>query len=249
MEPGKYTAILSAQAVGTLVQTMAEQEFFHFAENAIGSGPFVYERAVPGRPPCKLGERVFDPRISLWTDPTDPECGCFPFFMSGYPSGKETWVKEGVLRAMAYDVARGIARHKTPVEDPVCVRMSGGTTSVEQMIAQCERGIYVHRLSGVTVVDRSSGTMSGVTRDGCFLIEHGKIAKPVINFRILQSPVAAFNNLLEIGVPRRVAFGFASPGGGGGRYDAVLRSWPKPPVVVPPMMVHDFNFAGLVDAV
>jgi predicted Zn-dependent protease len=117
------------------------------------------------------------------------------------------------------------------------------------MIAQCERGIYVTRLAGVTVVDRPSGTMSGVTRDGCFLVKDGKIAQPVINFRFYQSPVVSFNNVLALGVPQRVSFGFTPAGGGGGRFDEALQAWPQPPVIVPPMMVQDFNFVALVDAI
>jgi predicted Zn-dependent protease len=128
--------------------------------------------------------------------------------------------------------------------------MSGSTTSIEQMIATCERGIYVNRLSGVMVADRPSGTMSGVTRDGCFLIKNGKIDKPVINFRIYQSPVLSFNNVLAMGEPKRVSFGFSPPpGGAGGRFDEALGAWPKPPVIAPPMMVHDFNFSALADAI
>jgi predicted Zn-dependent protease len=249
VEPGKYTAILSANAVGTLVETMTRNNFFHIQTQAYPeAGPFGYTENVPGRLPCRLGQRVFDPRITMWTDPTDPDGGDFPFFEDGLPSGKETWIKDGVLRAMAY--APWAGRHKTPIKDPLCVRMSGGSSSIEQMIANCERGIYVNRLSGVTVVDRNSGSMAGVTRDGCFLIKEGKIAHPVINFRFYQSPVLSFNNLLDLGVPRRVAFGFSPPvGSAGSRFDEALHAWPKPPVIVPPMMVHDFNFAALADAI
>jgi predicted Zn-dependent protease len=248
VEPGKYTAILSADAVGALVAPMSG--FFHIVVAASAENfPFGYTEERKGLPPCRLGERVFDPRISLWTDPADPECGDFPFFPDGIPSGRETWVKDGVLRAMAYDTTDGPARHKTPVQDPVCVRMSGGTTSIAEMIATCERGIYVHRFSSVIIVDKHSGTMSGVTRDGCFLIKDGKIAQPIINFRFYQSPVLAFNNVLALGVPQRVSFGFAPPARGSGRFNEALGTWPRPPMVLPPMMVHDFNFAALVDAV
>jgi predicted Zn-dependent protease len=251
VEPGKYTAILSANAVGMLVQTMVQANFFHIVTQAgPTSGPFGYPEEKPGRPPCRLGERVFDPRISMWTDPTDPDCGDFPFFPAGFPSGRETWVKDGVLRAMAYNTSDGPARHKTPVQDPLCVRMSGGSTSIAEMIATCDRGIYVNRFSGVSVVDKQSGTMAGVTRDGCFLIKDGKIAQPVVNFRFYQSPILAFNNVLALGVPERVSFGFTPPvGRPNSRFDEALSTWPRPPVVVPPMMIHDFNFSSLSDAV
>jgi predicted Zn-dependent protease len=191
-----------------------------------------------------------DPRISMWTDPTDSECGDFPFFPNGYPSGRETWIKDGVLRAMAYQVDVGVRRHKTPVLDPLCLRMSGGTTSMDEMIAQCERGIYVTQVSGISLPDRHSGTLEGVTRDGCFLIKEGKIHSPVINFRFLQSPILSFNNVEALGVPQRVSFGFAPRGGHrGGRNSSAMLDWPRSPMIVPPMMVRDFNFVALVDAI
>jgi hypothetical protein len=245
VEPGKYTTILSHHAVGTLLNTAVRDSWFNFET----AGPFAYKDPKPGQPTLKLGERVFDPRLTLWTDPTDPEGGDFPFFEGGYASGRETWIKDGVLRAMAYDEGQGISRHKTPVKEPFCVRMSGGTTPIDEMIATCERGIYVNRLSGVRIVDNSSGTMSGVTRDGCFLIKDGKIAQPIINFQFYQSPMFSFNNIETLGVPHRVAFGFAPNRRTLSRPANLLAEWPRPPVIVPPMKVQNFNFASLVDAV
>jgi predicted Zn-dependent protease len=246
VEPGKYTTILSHHAVGTLVDTATRGAWFDFET----VGPFAYKDPKPGQPTLKLGERVFDPRLTLWTDPTDPEGGDFPFFEGdGYASGRETWIKDGVLRAVAYGVGEGIERHKTPVKNPLCVRMSGGTTPIDDMIATCERGIYVNRLSGVRIVDSPSGAMAGVTRDGCFLIKDGKIAHPIINLQFYQSPMFSFNNIEALGVPRRVAFGFAPNQRTLSRPANLLAEWPRPPVIVPPMKVHDFNFSALVDAV
>jgi len=232
-EPGRYTAILSATAVGQLLQALAP--FF----NVEWGGPF----SIPGNAVGqrdRRGERLFDERITLTTDPTDPEGGDFPFFPDGlpYPSGKVTWVENGVLKRRSVGVGRGLEYGMTPLRDPECVRMSGGPTSVDEMIAQCERGIYVHRFSAIHDVDNLSATMEGFTRGGCLLIQHGKITHPVKDFRFRESPVLALNRVMALGTPQRVAFGFTPRDSW---------RWPFPPVIAPPVMVRDFNFSALAD--
>jgi predicted Zn-dependent protease len=128
------------------------------------------------------------------------------------------------------------------------MRVSGGETSIEQMIAQCEEGVYVNRLSGMSNVDVKTGLVTGVTRDGCFYVKNGKIEKSVKNFRILESPHFALNKLLAIGTTARAAFGYAPKAQGDILWDAYT-DWPRRPMIVPPMMVGDFNFASLADAV
>jgi predicted Zn-dependent protease len=119
------------------------------------------------------------------------------------------------------------------------------TATIEEMIANCERGIYVNRFTNVAAVHKPSGTMTGATRDGCFLIRDGKIDRPIKNFRFLESPFLAFNRLEMIGNCERVAFGYNAPPSG---WENPPR-WPRLPVIVPPMMIRDFNFNSLADAV
>jgi len=239
VEPGRYTAIFSSTAVGQLLYQMAP--FF----NVERGGPF----SIPGNAvgqADRRGQQLFDARITLTTDPADPEGGDFPFFQDGmgYPSGRVTWFDKGVLKRRSVDFLTGMQYGMTPLCDPYCVRMSGGPTSVEEMIAQCERGIYVHRFSNIDVADSLSGTMNGFTRDGCLLIMDGKIKKPIKDFRFYESPFLAFNRVIALGIPERVAFGFGSmmP-----RYEPL--SWPYAPIIAPPIMVRDFNFSALADAV
>jgi predicted Zn-dependent protease len=111
------------------------------------------------------------------------------------------------------------------------------------MIAQCERGLYVHRFSTLRMVDPWSGTLEGFTRDGCLLIEHGKITHPVKDFRFYESPVLAFNRVIALGTPERVAFGFTPRAA-----DDFKHPWPYAPVIAPPLMVRDFNFSALADS-
>jgi len=232
-EPGRYTAILSATAVGQFLQQMAG------SFNVAAASPFSV-RGVPLGGRDRRGQRVFDPRITLVTDPSDPEGGDFPFFPDGlaYPSGKATWVEQGVLKQRSVSVSNGLTLGMTPLRNPDCVRMTGGPTSVEEMIAQCERGMYVHRFSSLSSADLWSGTMDGFTRGGCLLIMNGKIKGPVKDFRFYESPFLAFNRVLALGTPQRVAFGFTP---------RVATAWPYSPVIAPPMMVRDFNFSALAD--
>jgi predicted Zn-dependent protease len=110
--------------------------------------------------------------------------------------------------------------------------MSGGTTSLDDMIKSTTRGILVTRLWYLREVDPRTILYTGLTRDGTFLIENGKISKAVKNFRFNDSPLFMLNNLEAIGPAVRLA---GTEAGGA--------------VVVPPIKVKDFNFTSLSDAV
>ena len=113
--------------------------------------------------------------------------------------------------------------------------MSGGNETVESLVAACERGVLVTRFWYIRGVDPRSVLYTGLTRDGTFLIEQGRIVRAIKNFRFNESPVAMLNNILAMGRPVRVS---ASESGNAGA-----------PVVVPPLLVRDFNFTSLSDAV
>ena len=105
--------------------------------------------------------------------------------------------------------------------------MAGGTKTLDQLIADCERGVLCTHFFYTNVLDPRSMMLTGITRDGTFLIEKGKIVRPVKNFRFNQSIVQMLNSIEEIGAPDRTSAG--SP--------------------APPMRVRDFNFASLSEAV
>jgi predicted Zn-dependent protease len=104
--------------------------------------------------------------------------------------------------------------------------MEGGTQSVEDMIKSTPRGILVTRLWYIRPVDPQTLLYTGLTRDGTFYIENGKIKHPVKNFRFNESPIIMLNNLEALGKPVRV----------GGN-------------LVPPLKIRDFTFTSLSDAV
>jgi predicted Zn-dependent protease len=145
---------------------------------------------------------------------------------------RETWVESGELKQLPYDRRYAIETLGSPHGRPTpgAFRMSGGTTTVDDMIATTKRGLLVTRLFDVRVMDRASLLCTGYTRDGLWLIENGKVSKSVFNFRFTESPAFVLNNIEQLGVPQRIF----SPGA---------------PIVVPAMKVRDFSFTSLSDAV
>jgi predicted Zn-dependent protease len=114
--------------------------------------------------------------------------------------------------------------------------MSGGDTSVDEMIATTKRGLLVTRFSNLRGLDGTSLLSTGLTRDGLWLVENGKISKAVKNFRFTESPLFMLNSIEQLGVPVRVF----RPTGTGGELT---------PGIVPPLKVRDFSFTSAIDAI
>jgi predicted Zn-dependent protease len=227
VEPGRYTVILEPQAVCDLCwQLFGPYLDRETAEG--GSGPFA--SAKPHM--SKLGERVIDERISVSADPMDPDLGFVPFDSFGNVYHAVIWIDHGVLKELAYYRPYGIKQlgKNSGLPNSGAFRMSGGSTTIDDMIASTKRGLRVTRFTDIHTVDSKSFLCTGYTRDGTWLIENGKISKPVKNFRFLDSPMFMLNSVEALGVPQRVFH-------------------PRAPVVVPPIKVREFNFSALSDAV
>jgi len=228
VEPGRYTAILEPQATSELVSIIIERSLERaVAEN--GGGPFA-DPNVPGD--SRIGQRVMDPRITIGADPMDPDCGFVPFTGNGEPYQPVNWIERGILKELAYDRTYGIRQlgRDMALPNPLAYRMSGGSSTIEEMIASTTRGLLVTRFNNVGVLDPGTLLSTGTTRDGLWLIERGQISKAVKNFRFTESPMFVLNAVEQLGVPQRV-----------------FR--PEFPAVVPPIKVRDFSFTSLVDAV
>ncbi len=225
IEPGRYTVIMEPQAVGDLVQLMA------FAMNArtADEGRSAFVKPEGGN---RIGERVVDERVTLVSDPRDPQLLAQPFDGEGFPLGRQVWVENGVLRQLFYSRFWAQRQQRQPTGFPTCLKMMGGDGTVEQMIAATERGILVTRLWYLRQVDPRTILYTGLTRDGTFLVENGRIARAVRNFRFNDSPLFMLNNLEALGRPQRLA---GTEAGGD--------------VVMPPVKVREFNFTSLSEAV
>jgi predicted Zn-dependent protease len=228
IEPGRYTVILEPTAVGNLIQFIT---FAMSARNA-DEGRSFFSKAGGGN---KIGMKVVDERVTISSDPLDPEAYANTFAGDGQPLTKTTWIENGVVKNLSYDRFWAQKQGKQPLPTSGTVRMSGGTTTTDQMIASTERGIIVTRFWYLRPVDPRTILYTGLTRDGTFLIERGKITRAIKNFRFNESPIFMLNNLDAMGAPVRVS---ASEAGG-----------PGLAIVVPPIKVRDFNFTSLSDAV
>ncbi|MCU0625269.1 MAG: TldD/PmbA family protein [Gemmatimonadaceae bacterium] len=228
IEPGRYTVVLEPTAVGNLVQLMA---FATGARNA-DEGRSFFSKPGGG---TKIGMKVVDERVTLTSDPQHAEAPGSPFDGDGQPTRKVTWIGEGVVRDLAYDRYWASRKNVAPVVQPRCLQMQGGTQSLDEMIASTERGILVTRFWYIRPVDQRTILYTGLTRDGTFLIEKGKVTRAVKNLRFNESPVFLLNNLEALGRAARVS---ASESGSTGV-----------PVVVPAVKARDFNFTSLSDAV
>jgi predicted Zn-dependent protease len=225
IEPGRYTVILEPQAVGDLVQLFSGYVDARSADE--GRSPF--SKQGGGN---KIGEKIIDERISLFADPFDPRILAQPFDGQGFPLGKQVFVENGVLKQLFYSRFWAQKQGKTPTGAPTSFIMSGGDASVEDMIKSTQRGVLVTRLWYLREVDPRTILYTGLTRDGTFLIENGKVTKALKNFRFNESPLFMLNNVETLGRPVRLA---GTEAGGA--------------VVVPALKVRDFNFTSLSDAV
>ena len=220
LEPGRYTVVLEPDATSDLIALMANALQARAAEE--GRSAF-----AKGGGATKVGEKIVDERVSLRSDPTDPLVLATPFDNDGMPLGVQTWVERGVLKQLAYTRYWANKQGKTPTGGANSLRLDGGTESLDQIIASTQRGVLVTHCWYIRPVDQRTLVFTGLTRDGTFLIENGKIARPIKNFRFNESPLFMLNNLDAIGRPVRTSGGDA----------------------MPPIRVRDFNFASLSDAV
>jgi predicted Zn-dependent protease len=225
IEPGRYTVILEPQAVGDLVALVG---FYADARSADeGRSPFV----KPGGG-NKIGEKIVDERVSLYSDPYDARILSDPFDGEGFPLTRRNWIDKGVLTEMQYGRFWAKKQNKQPTGGLNNIVLAGGTTTREQMIASTQRGILVSRLWYLREVDPRTLLYTGLTRDGTFLIENGKITKAIKNMRFNESPLFMLNNLEALGPVERVA-----------GVEALI------PTVMPYLKARDFNFTSLSDAV
>jgi predicted Zn-dependent protease len=151
------------------------------------------------------------------------------------PTQRTTWIEHGVVKNLNYDRYWAQKSGRAPTGGTGSVRMSGGDVTLDEMIRSTQRGLLVTRFWYLRPVDPRTILYTGLTRDGTFLIENGRITKAVKNLRFNDSPIFMLNNLEAMGQPVRVS---ASEGGG-----------PGMAIVVPPIKVRDFNFTSLSDAV
>lgn len=226
VEPGRYTVILEPQATGDLVQLL----FYEFDARSADEGRSAMSKQGGG---TKLGDKLVDPKVTLFSDPADPQLLGQPWNDEGMPLGREVWIENGVLKQLEYTRFWAQKKNTRPNGGGLrSVKMNGGDATTAQMIASTTRGILVTRLWYLRNVDPRTVLYTGLTRDGTFLIENGKVTKAVKNLRFNESPLFLLNKVEMIGKAERLA---GTEVGGN--------------VVFPAVKVKDFDFTSLSDAV
>lgn len=224
IEPGKYTVILEPVAGVYMLENM-----FRFDARSAEEGRSFLSKKGGG---TRLGEKLMDEKVNIYSDPFNTELPGPTWNNEGQRLERTDWIKEGVVKNLSYSRYWAQKKGVQPVPNPSNIIMDGGITSLEEMIKSTERGILVSRLWYIRMVDPQSLLLTGLTRDGTFYIENGKIMFPVKNFRFNESPVIMLNNVEALGKPERTISVES------------YRSY-----LIPPMKIRDFTFTSLSDAV
>ena len=219
IEPGKYTVILEPAAASDLLRNM----FRSLDARSADEGRSFMSAAEGAN---KLGQKIVDERVNIWSDPLNPEVPTSTWNQEGQPLKKTNWVENGVVKNLAYDRFWAKEKGVEPVPFPSNVIMEGGDQSLEDLIKSTKKGILVTRLWYIRSVDPQTLLYTGLTRDGTFYIENGQIKYPVKNFRFNESPIIMLNNLETLGKQVRINGN-----------------------LIPYMKVRDFTFTSLSDAV
>lgn len=224
LNPGKYTVILEPAAVGDLIGWLG----FSFDARQAEQGQSWLSKKGGG---THLGEKLFPSHIDLRNNPFHPKLASKPWASSLLPNEMIPWIEKGEVKNLYYDRFWASKANRRPTSAPSNLVLQGQDTLLSDLIKSVDRGLLVTRLWYVRVLQRQTWQLTGLTRDGVFLIENGKVTDPVKNFRWNESPVEVLQRTTRLARPVRVT-------------GVVTGSQ-----IVPAILTTDFNFTSLSDAV
>lgn len=226
LAPGSYVTILEPACVASLVEALV----WSMSARSADEGRSYFSAPKGGN---RIGEKLFGDQVHIYSDPADARVPGSPWGEDGLPLGRVDWIKAGAVAALRYDRYWAREKNVAPVPGGANTIMRGGSGSVEDLIASTKRGVLVTSLWYIRSLDPQTLTYTGLTRDGVFWIEDGKISHPVTNFRWNDSPVSVLKNAV-----------------------AMSEAVPMPPrpnreasTLVPALKVSSFNFASVSEAV
>jgi predicted Zn-dependent protease len=239
---GRYETLLPPSAVADLMTYL----YWSAGARDAHDGRTVFSKPGGG---TRVGETLSELPVRLWSDPAAKGLECAPFmiayasssessvFDNGLPINATDWISDGALAALLQTrhSARLTSLPLTPGADNLL--MSGGpaaTASVADMVARTERGLLLTCLWYIREVDPQSLLLTGLTRDGVYLVENGEVVGQVNNFRFNESPVGMLSRLTEIGATQRT----------------LPREWSDyfTRTAMPPVRVADFNMSTVSQA-
>jgi predicted Zn-dependent protease len=206
---GRYETLLPPSAVSDLIL----DAYWSSAGRDAAEGRTVFSRAGGG---TRLGEAFGPAGLTLSSDPADAELRCAPFVVSGYSSatasvfdnglalGRTDWLADGKLAALVHtrSSARAAGTRPTPFVDNLTMD-GGGTATLDEMVASTRRGLLLTCLWYIREVDPEVLLLTGLTRDGVYLVENGEVTAAVNNFRFNESPISLLGRITEIGATSR----------------------------------------------
>ncbi len=193
VEPGTYEVVLEEYAVGELLEYLA----------FIGFGALALQE---GRSFMRLGEQITGPNIHIYDDAYDPRGLPMSFDFEGVPKQRVDLIADGVARGVVYDTytagrepGKQSTGHALPAPNvygpvPLNLVLAPGTTPKAALAQGIKRGLWVTRCHYVNIVHPLYSILTGMTRDGTFLIEDGQITRPVKNLRFTQNILEAFQH-------------------------------------------------------
>ena len=204
LDPGIYTVVLAPEAVADILDFLG---YLGFGAKAFAEGSSFLVGAI--------GTHVVDPRISIYDDALSPGTVGLRFDYEGQPRRRTPLIEGGVAAGPVTDsyfaAKLGFENtgHALPAPNPygplpLNLEMNAGDALVDDMIASVERGVYVTRFHYVNVEDPMKVVLTGMTRDGTFLIEDGALTSPVRNLRFTQCALEALSHVRAIGSQRQL---------------------------------------------
>ncbi|MCC6861218.1 MAG: TldD/PmbA family protein [Bryobacterales bacterium] len=227
LEPGKYTVVLEPAAVAGLLGPLAVPLNARLAEE----GRSFLSRKGGG---TLLGEKLFSGLVTLRSDPFDRRFPTLLWDTDGLPASPVTWVEKGVVKNLHCTRYWAAKTGKPATAFPRTIVMEGGGARSADLIRSVDRGLLVTRFFYIRVVNPQTVQVTGVTRDGLFLIEKGEVTGPVVNFRFNESPVRMLANVRQLGQAERAD--------GESGTTAVH-------MIVPSLVVDQFTMSSVSDAV
>ncbi len=225
IDPGKYEVILTPYAVAEFISHIL---YLSLNARAVKEG----SSFLIGN----FGKKILGDNITMFDDGLSSETIPLPFDFEGVDKKRVVFFEKGVAKEVVYDTLTAYREgkestgHSLPQPSPYSPYpmnfiMKGGDSSVENMISNVSKGLFVQRFWYTNVMDPKNAVITGMTRDGLFMIENGKITKPVMNMRFTESVISALNNVIELSKIKKIV------------YDMT-------PITVPYLRIKDFTFTG-----
>jgi predicted Zn-dependent protease len=229
VEPGKYTVVLEPAALADLLAFM----LFSADARQADEGRSFFSKKGGGN---RVGDQIVGEKVKIYSDPAHPLAPSVSFDFQGLPIAPIVWVENGSMKNLFYSRFWAEKMGKAPTAQPANIIMDGGTATMADLIAGTERGVLVTRFWYIRPLDPQTILLTGLTRDGLFLIEKGKVTRAVKNMRWNESPIVALNNIDAMTPVERVVSGEGLGGSG-------------LPLVCPAARIREFTFSSASDAV